>query len=99
MYEGMRLLPCVSTPRRSADTRHLETISAWAGDVLFAMRICLTKFWRSVWLMLCICWGLLGCSAILEFGVRLILIFDVLQADLRLWFVVLRVSSSVEVLL
>ena len=82
MYDGIRLLPWVSTPRRSADTRHLETISAWAGDVLFAMRICLMKVWRAGGLMLCICWGWLGWSDILELSVGLMWVFVVLQVGL-----------------
>lgn len=35
--------------------RHLETISAWDGGVLFAIRIWVMKVWRVVGLILCIC--------------------------------------------
>lgn len=79
----MRLLPCVSTPRRSADRRHLEIISACGGGVLFAMRICLMKVWRAGGLMLWVWWGSLGWSDILDLDwVGLMWDFVVLEAGL-----------------
>lgn len=38
MYEGIRLLPCVSTPRRSAEIRQSAIIVAWVEGVWFAVR-------------------------------------------------------------
>lgn len=61
MYEGIRLLPCVSTPRRSAATRHFEIMEAWSSGVPFLIRIEVMKALRSSWLIRC----MFCCSVIL----------------------------------
>ena len=39
MYEGIRFVPCVSTPRRSARTRQSAMILAFSGETPLPVRI------------------------------------------------------------
>jgi hypothetical protein len=49
MYEGKRLIPWVSTPRRSARTRAWEIIEACEGATPWASRSDLAKDWAEAW--------------------------------------------------
>lgn len=48
MYEGMRFVPWVSTPRRSARTRHEAIVEAFSGDTPLAVRMVWVKVWAVV---------------------------------------------------
>lgn len=48
MYEGMRFVPWVSTPRRSARTRHEAIVEACSGGTPLAVRMVWVKVWAVV---------------------------------------------------
>ncbi|KAE8140052.1 hypothetical protein BDV38DRAFT_240902 [Aspergillus pseudotamarii] len=58
MYEGIRFMPWVSTPRRSACTRHLLIIVAFSSGTPFAVRTFVVKDSASPAAMCFFsCWG------------------------------------------
>lgn len=48
MYEGIRLMPWESTPRRSARTRQEATIEAFSGETPLPIKMDSTKAWALV---------------------------------------------------